>query len=36
MFFIDVKNKKNVLKQTGYIKKGAFLIDIISASEMVE
>ena len=36
MFFIDVENKKSVLKQTGYIKKGTFLIDIISASEMVE
>jgi len=36
MFFIDVESKNSVLKQTGYIKKGAFLIDIISASEMVE
>lgn len=36
MFFIDVKSKKSVLENFGYIKKGAFLIDIISASEMAE
>jgi len=36
MFFIDAKSKKSVLKNVGYIKKGGFLIDIISASEMVE
>ena len=36
MFFIDAKSKKSVLKNFGYIKKGGFLIDIISASEMVE
>ena len=36
IFFIDAKSKKSVLKNVGYIKKGAFLIDIISASEMIE
>ncbi len=36
IFFIDVKRKKSVLENFGYIKKGGFLIDIVSASEMVE
>ena len=36
MFFIDVKSKKSVWKNFGYIKKGGFLIDIISANDMVE
>jgi len=36
MFFIDAKSKKSVLKNVGFIKKGGFLIDIISASEMLE
>ncbi|RRS30043.1 MAG: hypothetical protein P794_08805 [Epsilonproteobacteria bacterium (ex Lamellibrachia satsuma)] len=36
MFFIDVKTKKSVLENVGYIKKGGFLIDIISAKDMVE
>jgi len=36
MFFIDVKSKKSVLENFGYIKKGGFLIDIISAGDMVE
>jgi len=36
IFFIDAKSKKSVLKNYGYIKKGSFLIDIVSANEMVE
>ena len=36
IFFIDAKTKKSVLENVGYIKKGGFLIDIISASEMTE
>ena len=36
IFFIDAKTKKSVLENVGYIKKGGFLIDIISASEMLE
>ena len=36
MFFIDAKTKKSVLKNVGYIKKGGFLIDIISANEIME
>jgi len=36
VFFIDAKTKKSVLENVGYIKKGGFLIDIISASEMIE
>ncbi|WP_296823850.1 DUF255 domain-containing protein [Sulfurovum sp.] len=36
MYFIDVRSKKSVLENVGYIKKGGFLIDIVSASEMVE
>jgi thioredoxin-related protein len=36
MFFIDVKSKKSLLKNIGYMKKGGFLIDIISVSDMVE
>jgi len=36
IFFIDVKSKKSVLGNVGYIKKGSFQIDIISAKEMIE
>lgn len=36
IFFIDAKTKKSVLENVGYIKKGGFLIDIISANEMLE
>lgn len=36
MFFIDAKKEKSVLENFGYVKKGAFLIDIISANEMME
>ena len=36
IFFIDAKTKKSVLENVGYIKKGGFLIDIISANEMME
>ena len=36
MFFIDVKSKKTILKDVGYIKKGTFLIDIISAIDLLE
>ena len=36
MFFIDPKNGKSVFKNIGYVKKGAFLIDIISANEVME
>ena len=36
MFFIDPKNGKSVYKNIGYVKKGAFLIDIISANEVME
>ena len=35
IFFIDAKTKKSVLENVGYIKKGGFLIDIISANEMI-
>jgi len=36
MFFIDAKNEKSVFKNVGYVKKGAFLIDIISVNEVME
>ena len=36
IFFIDVRRKKSVLENVGYIKKGGFFIDIISANEMME
>ena len=36
MFFIDAEQEKSVFKNVGYVKKGAFLIDIISANEMME
>ncbi len=36
MFFIDAKKEKSVFENVGYVKKGAFLIDIISANEMME
>jgi len=36
MFFIDAKKEKSVFENIGYVKKGAFLIDIISANEMME
>ncbi len=36
IFFIDAKSKKSVLENVGYMKKGAFLIDIVSANEMAE
>ena len=35
IFFIDAKTKKSVFENVGYIKKGGFLIDIISANEMI-
>jgi thioredoxin-related protein len=35
-FFIDAKKEKSVFENIGYVKKGAFLIDIISANEMME
>ena len=36
MFFIEVKSKTSVLKDFGYLKTDSFLIDIVSASEIVE
>jgi thioredoxin-related protein len=36
VFFIDAKSEKSVYKNIGYVKKGAFLIDIISANEMMD
>jgi len=36
IFFIDAETKKSILENVGYVKKGAFLIDIISANEMME
>ncbi len=36
VFFIDPKSKKSVWENVGYVKKGSFLIDIISANEMIE
>ena len=36
IFFIDAKKEKSIWENVGYIKKGAFLIDIISANEMME
>ena len=36
MFFIDAKKEKSVFKNVGYVKKGAFLIDIIYANEVME
>jgi thioredoxin-related protein len=35
-FFIDAKKEKSVFENIGYVKKGAFLIDIISANEMMD
>ena len=36
IFFIDAKRKKSVLENVGYVKKGGFLIDIVSAKEMMD
>lgn len=36
VFFIDPKSKKSVLEGVGYIEKGSFLMDIVSASEKME
>ena len=36
IFFIDAKKEKSIWENVGYIKKGAFLIDIISANEIME
>lgn len=36
VFFIDPKSKKSVLEGVGFIEKGSFLMDIVSASEKME
>ena len=36
IFFIDAKKEKSVWETVGFMKKGAFLIDIISAKERFE
>jgi len=36
VFFIDAKKKKSVWANVGFVKKGTFLIDIISAKERFE
>ena len=36
IFFIDAKNGKSVFENVGYVKKGAFLIDVISVNEVME
>ena len=36
VFFIDPNKQKSVWANVGYIKKGTFLIDIISANEMMD
>ena len=36
IFFIDAKKEKSVWENVGFVKKGTFLIDIISANERYE
>jgi len=36
IFFIDAKKEKSVWEAVGFMKKGTFLIDVISAKERFE
>lgn len=36
IFFIDAERQKSILKEVGYVKKGSFLIDIVTAFDNID